>query len=152
MCQRYGDAEKAMEQVLKLDEDCAEAGGAARAGADDVNAVGPAEVVLPAARRFSEEVHQRCGLTLQWNKSKARSKRSPSPFGLTLTADIRTHHISSQGWSVPGYPQHFPAQTPVRWFPVPGLYQHHPGHHAGVGPLLHHGGRFGRSVLDEDIL
>ena len=107
--------------------------------------------VLALAEKSSQELD--LIFNLQWNKSKARRrKRSPSPFGLTLTADIRTHHISSQGWSVPGYPQPFQAQTPVRWFPVPRLYQHHLGHHTGVGPLLHHGGRFGRSVLDEDVL
>ena len=97
--------------------------------------------VLALADKSSQELD--LIFNLQWNRSKARRKRSPSPFGLSLTADIRTHHISYQGWSVPGYPQHFPAQTPVRWFPVPGLYQHHPGHHAGVGPLLHHGDGLG---------
>ena len=59
--------------VSQLDRDCREGGGLARAGADDVLALGPADVVLPAVRRFEEEVRTRCGLRLQWNKTQVFS-------------------------------------------------------------------------------
>ena len=35
--------------------------------------------MLPAARRFSDEVQQRCGLTLQWNKSKVFCREGDLP-------------------------------------------------------------------------
>ena len=48
--------------------------------------------VLALADKSSQELD--LIINLQWNKSKARRKRSPSPFGLTLTADIRTGLVS----------------------------------------------------------
>ena len=44
-------------------------GGQARGGHDDIFAQGPSSVVIPAVIKFAEDVHNRCGLTLQWNKS-----------------------------------------------------------------------------------
>ena len=98
--------------------------------------------------------------SLQWNKSEARrrSKRSPSPFGLSLTADIRTQHISSQGWSSPGHLQTFPVPQSLRYgFPIPaGYYQQHSssgyGYYGGAGAQPYHRGRYGRSVMDKDVV
>ena len=53
-----------------LDEECAVGGGSARAGCDDIYAVGLPDVVLPAVGRFKVEVKQRCGLELEWSKSE----------------------------------------------------------------------------------
>ena len=40
--------------LVTLDQLCAAGGGMARVGADDVYAVGPKEIVLPAVQFFSE--------------------------------------------------------------------------------------------------
>ena len=54
----------------KLDTDIRARGGFAMAGADDIFGVGPRGSVLPAVVAFAEEVRQRCGLSLQWGKTK----------------------------------------------------------------------------------
>ena len=77
--------------VRRLDEECAVGGGAARAGADDVFSCGPPEVVLPAVQRFAEEIKERCGLTLQWRKSRVFCWQGEVPPyaspGLTLAGE-----------------------------------------------------------------
>ena len=49
----------------ELDTACQDGGGMARAGADDVFAVGLANVVLPAVQQFSESIKAKCNLELQ---------------------------------------------------------------------------------------
>ena len=92
---------------------------------------------------------------LQWNKSEARrrTKRSASPFGLSLTADIRTQHVTSQGW--PGGSHTFPPPLPLRYgVPVPTVFQHQQtttGYYGGgLGAQFYHGGRYRRSADMED--
>ena len=41
----------------------------ARAGADDVTAVGPADLVLPAVEEFARQVEEHC--LLHWEKTKS---------------------------------------------------------------------------------
>ena len=63
----------------------------ARGGADDVFAVGPMEVVIPAIERFKEEVWERCHIKLNWRKSKVfcREGELPenTPEGLSLAGE-----------------------------------------------------------------
>ena len=78
--------------LVKLDAECKAGGGISRAGADDVFAVGPEEVVLPAVERFAAESHERCGLTLQWSKSKVYCRQGDLPeaavaLGLSLAGE-----------------------------------------------------------------
>ena len=56
--------------LLRLNQDCEAGGGLARAGYDDVYAVGPPAVVLEAVLRFQEDLRQRCSLTQQWSKTE----------------------------------------------------------------------------------
>ena len=67
--------------LLKLDEDCRAGNGMARAGHDDVCAIGPPEIVLPAVKKFAQEVEQRCGLRLQWEKTEVFSWEGDLPDG-----------------------------------------------------------------------
>ena len=55
--------------LVKLDRACAEDGGIARAGADDVYCVGPQETVLAALQQFATDIKQRCDLEIQWSKT-----------------------------------------------------------------------------------
>ena len=79
------------ESVELLDTECSEGGGIARAGADDVFAVGHPDVVLPAIQRFAAEVEERCSLRLQWTKSKVYIREGPlpanTPPGLSLAGE-----------------------------------------------------------------
>ena len=56
--------------LVKLNQDCQQGDGLARAGYDDVYAVGKPEVVLPAVIRFQQDLSNRCGLTMQWGKTE----------------------------------------------------------------------------------
>ena len=56
--------------LFKLDEACRQGGGMAWAGWDDVVAVGPAEVVIPAVLEMAREVEERCNLKFQPTKSQ----------------------------------------------------------------------------------
>ena len=77
--------------LVKLDRECRAGGGLAVAGADDVYAAGPEEVVLPAVRKFKEEVAARCGLTLQYSKSCLFTWQGglppATPQGVTLAGE-----------------------------------------------------------------
>ena len=53
-----------------MDAKLSEVGGMARAGADDLNAVGPPEVVFPALEEFWRLVEANTGLTLQRTKTE----------------------------------------------------------------------------------
>ena len=67
--------------LVKLDRDCRAGGGAAIAGADDVYAVGPAQIVNPAVAAFKQEVFKRCGLRLQLEKSSLFTWEGDLPAG-----------------------------------------------------------------------
>ena len=67
--------------AVKLDTECKEGGGLARFGADDGFAIGPAEIVIPAVRRFALEVKERCLLDLQWSKSEIFKWEGGLPTG-----------------------------------------------------------------------
>ena len=73
--------------LVKLDNDCREGGGSAIGGADDIYAVGPAEVVLAAMASFKVEVLERCCLRLQLDKSSLFSWDGDLPEG--TPADIQ---------------------------------------------------------------
>ena len=79
----------------------------ARGGADDVFAVGPPEVVIPAVKRFQEEIKERCNLQLQWAKSEyyCREGHLPpgAPPGLTL-AGVQLGDHFYRGMAVYGVP------------------------------------------------
>jgi hypothetical protein len=60
-------------QLRVLDAQLARVGGAARAGMDDLYAVGPPEVLFPALERFWGEVEQVCQLTLERSKTEVFS-------------------------------------------------------------------------------
>ena len=67
-------------------------GGMAKAGHDDVYAMGPEDVFLPAVQRFAAEILQRFGLRLQWSKSnvynaEGRLPDSP-PAGITVPGEV----------------------------------------------------------------
>ena len=66
-------------------------GGMARAGADDVAAIGPAHIVLPAVEEFAREVQERCLLIWERTKSKVFTWNGElpegTPTGLTLAGD-----------------------------------------------------------------
>ena len=55
--------------LRRLDQACLAAGGMARAGADDITAIGPAHIVYPAVEEFAREVEERC--LLHWEKTKS---------------------------------------------------------------------------------
>ena len=64
----------------------------ARAGADDVFAVGLANVVLPAVQQFSESIKAKCNLELQWTKCKVYKREGDlppnTPQRLTLAGEM----------------------------------------------------------------
>ena len=63
----------------------------ARAGADDVTAVGPADLVLPAVEEFARQVEEHC--LLHWEKTKSEvftwdgDLPPDTPAGLTLAGE-----------------------------------------------------------------
>ena len=64
-----------------LDEACKVGGGGALAGADDVVVYGHKDVVPHAVDDFAREIEERCGLRVQWRKTKLYSKSSALPDG-----------------------------------------------------------------------
>ena len=77
--------------LVLLDEGCKAGGGMARAGADDVTAVGPANLVLPAVEEFARQVEENC--LLHWEKTKSEifnwdgNLPPGTPEGLTLAGE-----------------------------------------------------------------
>ena len=67
--------------MVTLDAACKEGGGIVVAGADDINALGPPDVVLPAVAAFKAAVKERCGLELQVSKSRLFSWHGGLPPG-----------------------------------------------------------------------
>ena len=83
--------------LVDLDAACQEGGGMTRAGADDVFAIGPPDVVLPAVQTFAESIRERCNLELQWSKCKVYQREgelpSYTPAGLTLAGERVEGHF-----------------------------------------------------------
>ena len=79
----------------RLSADCAP--GVARAGADDVFALGPRHVVLPAIQCFASDIKERCGLSLQWGKSFVYCREGELPEyaapGLTMAEEQVGDHF-----------------------------------------------------------
>ena len=69
---------------------------------------------------------------------KHKTKRSP--FGFSLTANIRTQHIATQAWLPP------PPPPPPYGFLFAGEYHNYNQHYGLGGPAFYHGGRYGRST------
>ena len=56
--------------LVELDMECLQGGGGvARAGSDDVFALGPPEVALPTMAMFGGRLKERCDLDFQWDKT-----------------------------------------------------------------------------------
>ena len=78
--------------LVTLDAACSQGGGMARAGADDVIAIGPADVVLPAVEEFAREVQERC--LLHWERTKSEvftwegDLPPGTPEGLKLAGEV----------------------------------------------------------------
>ena len=67
--------------LVQLDAACRAGEGSAIAGADDIYAVGPSEVLLPAMTAFKDELWQRCHLQLQLDKSSLFCWEGDLPAG-----------------------------------------------------------------------
>ena len=84
---------------------------------------------------------------MQGNRSK-KTKRSP--FGLSLTANIRTQHFATQGW-IP-----LPPPPPPYALPFASEYLHQnqyfagSSYYGGVGSAFHQGRRYGRSTEEDE--
>ena len=74
--------------ILKLDNECSQSGGLARAGADDAFAFAPKNRVVEAVKHFAGEVEDRCGLEVQWSKTELFSLSGElpdnAPEGMTV--------------------------------------------------------------------
>ena len=110
--------------------------------------------VLELADKTGEELDLL--FRMQGNKSKEKHKTKRSPFGLSVIANIRTQHITTQGhgWLAPPPPP--PPPSPYG-FPSPSEYYYHNQHftggssyYGGLGPAFFHGGRYGRSTGEEE--
>ena len=79
--------------LLLLDAACSagDCGGMVRAGADDITAIGPADIVFPAVEEFGREVRERC--LLHWERTKTEvfnwegDLPVGTPAGLTLAGE-----------------------------------------------------------------
>ena len=80
--------QKKEQHIRELDHVLSLTGGAARAGMDDLFAVGPAEVVFPALEKFWKQIEEKCLLKLERSKTEVLtwSDKLPSctPQGLTV--------------------------------------------------------------------
>ena len=82
--------------LVRLDEELKAGEGVAIAGADDVNALGPAHVVLPAFARFKAEVAERCGLELRVDKSKLFTWEGELPPGCPPDLPLAGEQVGEQ--------------------------------------------------------
>ena len=57
-------------QIRRLDAELSAVGGAAKAGMDDLFAIGPPEVVFPALERFCQDIKDKCLLQLERSKTE----------------------------------------------------------------------------------
>ena len=78
--------------VVVLDKVLENVGGMARFGQDDGYTIGPAKVVFPAVEKFTADVKERCGLSLQWSKTEAYCPSGVLPSfatqGIVLAGEI----------------------------------------------------------------
>ena len=98
--------------LLKLDQACRAGGGLAVAGADNTYTIGPPEVVLPAVKKYSEDIWARANLQLQWTKTKMFSLTAElpdyTPPGITLAGEV-VSGVFERGVMVFGVPVGSPA-------------------------------------------
>ena len=79
----------------------------ARAGADDITAIGPANIVFPAVEEFGREVRERC--LLHWERTKTEvfnwegDLPAGTPDGLTL-AGQEVDGVFEHGFTMYGVP------------------------------------------------
>ena len=77
------------------------------AGADDVYAIGPPSVVLPAVQKFKQELAERCGLKLQPSKSRLFTWEGDLPAGTPDTMPLAGENVEGvflRGFSCFGCP------------------------------------------------
>ena len=67
--------------LVELDRACRHGGGQSISGHDDIFALGPADVVIPAVQRFARAIFDRCHLQLQWDKPSIFSWNGELPAG-----------------------------------------------------------------------
>ena len=88
-------------ELRELDRELARVGGAARAGMDDLFAVGPAEIVFPALEKFWQDIEATCLLQLERSKTEVftwtEHLPASTPAGLTVAGCI------VQGQFLPGF-------------------------------------------------
>ena len=93
--------------LVQLVSDCREGEGLARAGHDDICAIGPVEVVLPAVQKFQREVWDRCHLRLQWTKTQLFSWNADLPadvpVGMFLAGEM-VDGLFERGFKIYGIP------------------------------------------------
>ena len=82
--------------LVRFDEDLKAREGLAISGADDVNALGPPEVLLPAFAKFKAEVAERCGLELRVDKSKLFTWEGGLPPGCPADLPLAGEKVGDQ--------------------------------------------------------
>ena len=87
--------------LVKLDRSLADAGGFARAGWDDIYALGPPDVVFPSLDVFWQEVGEHCGLERQRAKCKVYSSSATRPA--TMPEDLLLAGDRIDGVFEPGF-------------------------------------------------
>ena len=93
--------------LRELDATLIEVGGMARAGMDDLYAVGPADVVFPALEKFWGEAGEHCGLSFQRKKTEIYSqdgeRPDAAPEDLPMAGELLNHGFQP-GFIVYGVP------------------------------------------------
>ena len=82
--------------VNKLDAACRMGEGIVVAGADDVNALGPPDVVMQAVATFKTAVRDRCGLELQVSKSRLFTWQGGLPAGAPPGLKLAQEEVGGQ--------------------------------------------------------
>ena len=93
--------------LVQLDMECSKGGGMARAGADDVMGVGLPEVVIPAMEKFAANIWEKCGLRLQWDKSRIFCREGELPDYTTPGLSLASEQVGDtflRGMMVYGVP------------------------------------------------
>ena len=93
--------------LLLLQEACSPSGGMVKAGADDINVIGPPHIIFPAVEAFGREVRERC--LLYWERTKTEvfnwegDLPDGTPAGLTL-AGQEVDGVFEHGFIMYGVP------------------------------------------------
>ena len=93
--------------LLILQEACSPSGGMVKAGADDINVIGPPHIIFPAVEAFGREVRERC--LLYWERTKTEvfnwegDLPDGTPAGLTL-AGQEVDGVFEHGFIMYGVP------------------------------------------------